>query len=164
MNYLKIAGSAIAAAGIIGMLAAGSATAATTEKRPDKKNAAAQAVSAQATFVELGSVNCIPCKAMQPVMKEIEQEYAGKVTVVFYDVWTEAGKPYAEQYKIRAIPTQVFLDKDGREFFRHMGFFPAAEIRKVLEKQGITKTGLTEKKPAQAQKSSEAPAQGQVCK
>jgi hypothetical protein len=27
------------------------------------------------TFVELGSVNCIPCKAMQPVMKAIEGRF-----------------------------------------------------------------------------------------
>lgn len=26
-------------------------------------------------FIELGSVNCIPCKMMQPVMKAIEERY-----------------------------------------------------------------------------------------
>jgi thioredoxin 1 len=89
------------------------------------------------TFVELGSVNCIPCKMMQPVMAEIEKEYGTQVKVVFYDVWTQAGQPYAEKYQIRAIPTQVFLDKDGKEYFRHMGFFPKADIVKVLKKQGV---------------------------
>jgi len=93
----------------------------------------------EVTFVELGSVNCIPCKMMQPVMAEIEKEYAGKVNVVFYDVWTAAGEPYGKKYNIRAIPTQVFLDKNGKEFFRHMGFFPKEEIVKVLQKQGVTK-------------------------
>lgn len=29
------------------------------------------------TFIELGSVNCSPCKKMQPVMKAIEQQYYG---------------------------------------------------------------------------------------
>ena len=90
------------------------------------------------TFVELGSVRCIPCKKMQPIMKEIEEKYGEKgVKVVFYDVWTEAGAPYAKQYKIMAIPTQVFLDKDGKEYFRHMGFFPKDELIKILEKGGI---------------------------
>jgi thioredoxin 1 len=89
------------------------------------------------TFIELGSVNCIPCKAMQPVMKEIEQEYGKQVKVVFYDVWTKEGSPFGDQYKIRAIPTQVFLDKDGKEYFRHIGFFPKEEIIKVLQKQGV---------------------------
>jgi|SRR3990172_3117227 len=90
-----------------------------------------------ATFVELGSVNCIPCRMMQPVMRSVEQKYGSQVKVVFHDVWTEAGRPAASQYKIRLIPTQVFLDKDGKEFFRHEGFFPEAEIDKLLQKQGL---------------------------
>jgi thioredoxin 1 len=89
------------------------------------------------TFVELGSVRCIPCKKMQPIMKEIEQEYAGSVKVVFYDVWTEAGKPYSKTYGIRVIPTQVFLDKDGKEYFRHEGYFPKDELVKVLKQKGV---------------------------
>ena len=32
-------------------------------------------VGPKVTFVELGSVNCIPCKQMQPVMKAIEEKY-----------------------------------------------------------------------------------------
>jgi len=88
------------------------------------------------TFIELGSVNCIPCKMMQPIMKEIEEEYHD-VKVIFYDVWTSEGRPYAQKYGVRAIPTQVFLDKDGKEFFRHMGFFSKEEIVKVLKKQGV---------------------------
>ncbi len=91
------------------------------------------------TFVELGSVGCIPCKMMQPIMKEIEEEYKDQVKVVFYDVWTQEGRPYAEKYKIRLIPTQVFLDKNGREFFRHEGFFPKEELVKILEMQGVKK-------------------------
>ncbi|MFA6542260.1 MAG: hypothetical protein WCT99_11740 [Bacteroidota bacterium] len=35
-----------------------------------------QAVKPEITFIELGSVNCIPCKKMQPVMKAIEQNTA----------------------------------------------------------------------------------------
>jgi len=89
------------------------------------------------TFVELGSVRCIPCKKMQPIMEEIKKEYPDQVKVVFYDVWTPEGQPYARQYKIRLIPTQVFLDKDGNEYFRHEGFFPKEELVKVLQQKGV---------------------------
>jgi thioredoxin 1 len=89
------------------------------------------------TFVEIGSVKCIPCKKMQPIMKEIEQEYAGKVKVVFHDVWTDEGKPYGKQYGIRVIPTQIFLDKDGTEYFRHEGYCPKEELVKVLKQKGV---------------------------
>ena len=89
------------------------------------------------TFIELGSVRCIPCQQMQPVMKSVEEKYGKDVNVVFHDVWTEAGAPYAKQYVIEAIPTQVFLDKDGKEFFRHVGYFPEEELVKVLQQKGV---------------------------
>jgi thioredoxin 1 len=89
------------------------------------------------TFIELGSVRCIPCQKMQPVMKSIEEKYGMQVKVVFHDVWTEGGAPYAKQYNIESIPTQVFLDKDGKEYFRHVGFFPEEELVKVLNQKGV---------------------------
>ena len=103
-----------------------------------EKEQAVESEKYEITFVELGSVNCIPCKQMQPVMDAVEKKYAGKVNVVFHDVWTEDGKKYGEIYGIRLIPTQVFLDKEGNEFFRHEGFFPEAEIDKFLQEQGLT--------------------------
>lgn len=89
------------------------------------------------TFIELGSVGCIPCRMMQPVMERLEKDFAGKVRVVFYDVWTKEGRPYAAQYGIRAIPTQVFLDRDGNEFYRHLGYFPYEEIVELLKKHSV---------------------------
>ncbi|MCU0843850.1 MAG: thioredoxin family protein [Spirochaetes bacterium] len=89
------------------------------------------------TFVEIGSLNCIPCKMMQPIMKEIEETYKGQVRVVFHDVWTPEGRPFGMQYGIRVIPTQVFLDKEGKEYFRHEGFFPKEEVVRVLKMKGV---------------------------
>lgn len=89
------------------------------------------------TFIELGSVRCIPCQMMQPIMKSVEEKYGDQVKVVFYDVWTPEGRPFADQYDIQVIPTQVFLDKDGKEFFRHEGYFPEEELLKVLQSQGV---------------------------
>lgn len=89
------------------------------------------------TFVELGSVKCIPCRQMQPVMKAIEKKYGDQVKVVFYDVWQPEQRSYAEQYGIKLIPTQVFLDKEGKEFSRHEGFYPEGEIHKLLQKRGL---------------------------
>ncbi len=89
------------------------------------------------TFVELGSVKCIPCRQMQPVMKAIEERYARQVKVVFYDVWQQDQQHYAQEYKIRLIPTQVFLDQDGRELMRHEGFFPERAIDEFLQSKGL---------------------------
>jgi thioredoxin 1 len=89
------------------------------------------------TFIELGSVRCIPCKAMQPVMAAIEKKYGNQVKIVFYDVWKPEQAQFGKNYNIRLIPTQVFLDKDGKEFFRHEGFYPVAQIDTLLQKQGL---------------------------
>ena len=106
-------------------------------KAGDKSNTGSGVKKYKVTFIELGSVRCIPCQQMQPVMKSVEEKYGKDVKVVFHDVWTEAGAPYAKQYGIEAIPTQVFLDKDGKEFFRHVGFFPEEELVKVLKQKGV---------------------------
>ncbi len=89
------------------------------------------------TFIELGSVKCIPCQKMKVVMDSIESNYGNQVKIIFYDVWTKEGKPYGNHYKIKVIPTQVFLDKDGNEYFRHDGYFPLEEVKKVLKQQGV---------------------------
>lgn len=95
------------------------------------------AVKYKVTFIELGSVRCIPCQKMQPLMKSIETKYGKEVKVVFYDVWTPEGKPFTEKYGIEAIPTQVFLDENGKEFSRHEGYFPEEELVKVLKTKGV---------------------------
>ena len=92
---------------------------------------------AKITFVELGSVKCVPCIQMQPIMKSVEEKFGEQIKVIFYDVWKSDQRKYGEEYDIRLIPTQVFLDKDGKEIFRHEGFFPEAEIDKFLQKQGL---------------------------
>jgi thioredoxin 1 len=108
-------------------------TAETKKQTENVKNS-----TAKITFVELGSVNCVPCKAMQPVMKAIEKKYGDQIEVVFYDVWQEDQKKYAREYKIKLIPTQIFLDENGNEILRHEGFFPEQEIDAFLQKQGLS--------------------------
>ncbi|NTU54348.1 MAG: thioredoxin family protein [Chlorobiaceae bacterium] len=89
------------------------------------------------TFVELGSVNCIPCRQMQPVMHAVEQKYRTQLKVVFYDIWKPDQRHYADTYGIRIIPTQVFLDSLGKEFYRHEGFLSEELIDMLLKKQGL---------------------------
>ncbi|MDC7225985.1 MAG: thioredoxin family protein [Spirochaetales bacterium] len=89
---------------------------------------------AAVTFIELGSVSCIPCKMMQPIMEQVEVDFGEQVEVIFHDVWTDEGAPFASEYGIQAIPTQVFLDSDGREYYRHVGFFSQEELYEIIEK------------------------------
>ena len=111
-----------------------------TEKDDKQNNSttkAEQSAEPIVTFIELGSVRCIPCQKMQPIMESIEEKYGSQVKVVFHDVWTPEGKPAADKYNIELIPTQVFLDENGEEYFRHEGFFPEEELVEVLKMKGV---------------------------
>ena len=87
------------------------------------------------TFLELGSVSCIPCKKMVPIMQSIEKKYGAQIKVIFHDVKKDKSK--IEQYKVELIPTQVFLDENGKEIHRHVGYYPEKQIDAFLKKRGL---------------------------
>jgi len=123
---------------LAGMLVNGCARNASQDNKPKATNEIKkETINYKVTFIELGSVRCIPCQQMQSVMKSIEKKYGNQVKVVFHDVWTPEGKPFGKQFGIEAIPTQVFLDEKGKEFSRHVGFFPEEELIKVLQSKGV---------------------------
>ena len=87
------------------------------------------------TMIDLGADKCVPCKMMAPIIEEVKAEYKGRAEVVFLDVWKDPGP--AEHYGIRAIPTQIFFDKDGNEAYRHEGFLPKEAIVEIFAKLGV---------------------------
>jgi thioredoxin 1 len=86
-------------------------------------------------LVDLGADQCIPCKAMAPILEELRKEHAGKMEVEFIDVWKnpDAGKAYG----IELIPTQIFYDARGKELFRHQGFFGKEDILGKWKELGV---------------------------
>jgi len=86
-------------------------------------------------MLELGSVGCIPCEQMKPVMDKLRSDYKDKLEVYFVDVRKDNST--GRRFGAHMIPTQVFLDKDGKEFHRHVGFYAYEEIMPVLKKAGL---------------------------
>ncbi|HEY9070395.1 MAG TPA: thioredoxin family protein [Candidatus Ozemobacteraceae bacterium] len=86
-------------------------------------------------LVDLGSVRCISCKEMEPILEEAKKLYTGKAEVEFIDIWQN--KDAASAYAVRMIPTQVFFDATGKEVFRHVGVLPMGDIQKQFECMGI---------------------------
>ncbi|MCL5024540.1 MAG: thioredoxin family protein [Nitrospirae bacterium] len=86
-------------------------------------------------MLELGSVGCIPCEQMKPVMEKLRRNYKGKLEVVFVDIRKE--QDAARKFGVYVIPTQIFLDKSGKVIHRHIGFYGYEEIEPVLKKAGI---------------------------
>ena len=95
-----------------------------------------QAISnGKPTLAEFGRGVCIPCKEMKPILEELSVEYKGELNVVIVEV--DDNVDLTRQFGIMMIPTQIFLDSEGEEVFRHIGFYPKEEIIAQLEKMGI---------------------------
>lgn len=92
-------------------------------------------VPGMATMVDVGADKCIPCKMMAPILKDLEEDYRGRAAIVFIDVWKN--KEQGTKFNVRAIPTQIFYDKDGKEYHRHEGFLDRGSIISILEKAGV---------------------------
>lgn len=87
------------------------------------------------TFLEFGSVGCHSCRQMEDVMETIKQEYGSRVNVVFINVSLKKNRDFVDYFGIATIPTQVLLDKNGKEFFRHSGFLSAEDLSKHFVKK-----------------------------
>ncbi len=87
-------------------------------------------------LLDLGAKKCVPCKMMAPLLEELARDYQGRMDVEFIDVWENPGA--AEKYGIQSIPTQIFYDAEGKEFFRHVGFYPKEDILARFKEKGIT--------------------------
>jgi thioredoxin 1 len=87
------------------------------------------------TMVDLGAHKCIPCKMMAPIIEELQKEYVGRASIIFIDVWEY--KEQAQRFGIQAIPTQIFYDKKGKEFSRHVGFMDKKSILDIFDKLGV---------------------------
>jgi thioredoxin 1 len=81
-------------------------------------------------LIDLGSTQCIPCKRMAPILEGMKQDYSGIVDIEFIDVRRDAAAGMI--HAVRIIPTQVFLDRSGKEVFRHEGFFSREEMEAIL--------------------------------
>lgn len=88
-------------------------------------------------LMDFGSITCIPCKAMKPILDELRTEYAGKMEVIFIDV--EEQPEMAELYGIQLRPTQVFMDANNKELGRNEGFLSKADILAKCYELGMLK-------------------------
>ncbi len=86
-------------------------------------------------LLDFGRGICVPCKKMAPILKELSEEYKGRVVVKVIEVYQE--REMTEANRIRLIPTQIFFDSKNNEVFRHEGFMDKEQIKKVFEKMGV---------------------------
>lgn len=74
---------------------------------------------------------CGPCMVMAPVIEELAEEYAGRVT--FGKLNTDENPATTERFGVMGIPTMLIL-QGGNEVERIVGAVPKQEIRNVLDR------------------------------
>ncbi|MCF8108934.1 MAG: thioredoxin fold domain-containing protein [Desulfohalobiaceae bacterium] len=83
-------------------------------------------------LADFGRGTCIPCKMMQPILEELQEQYKGEAEILILDV--DEYPRLTGKAGIRSIPTQIFYDTTGKEVTRHQGFMDKESIIQELEK------------------------------
>lgn len=83
------------------------------------------------SVVDFGSVGCIACKQMEPVLDALRKKYENKAQVLFINVNEEP--VLSARFGIKGIPTQIFYDRDGRETRRHTGVLSLEEMEAEIK-------------------------------
>ena len=91
--------------------------------------------SGKPSLVDFGAVGCRICIMMAPILEELKEEYRGLCNVEFINVYEN--RVLAQRYGVQSIPVQVFFDKNGREVYRHVGFYSKDDILAKLSEIGV---------------------------
>jgi thioredoxin 1 len=86
-------------------------------------------------IVEFGGEHCIPCKAMQPILQDLQTALGTRVKI--HNFWIQKDPETARRFKIMVMPTQVVFNQKGEEVLRHQGIFPADEFHAALKQAGL---------------------------
>ncbi len=73
---------------------------------------------------------CGPCKMIAPILNEVAQEYAGKVTVAKVNIDHNPGTP--PKFGIRGIPT-LLLFKNGQVAATKVGALSKTQLKEFLD-------------------------------
>ncbi|MBA9086642.1 thioredoxin 1 [Fontibacillus solani] len=83
------------------------------------------------TLVEFGAVWCPPCKALLPILDDLSNKHAERLTVVKIDC--DESPVTAGAYGIMSMPT-VIVFQDGEPVEKLVGLRPQSAYENVLSK------------------------------
>lgn len=109
------------------------------ESEPQKPNPEPEKVAEKPKELpkmwDFGSEKCIPCKTMKEILDPMMADYRGKVDIRIINVYED--KERTQQFRIVTIPTQVFIDAEGKELYRHIGVYPRDSIEARFKQYGF---------------------------
>ena len=73
---------------------------------------------------------CGPCRAMNPVIKEVAHSVQGKARVIKVDI--DKSSEAANTYQVQAVPTFIIF-REGKVVWRHSGMIDKHSLVRVLQ-------------------------------
>lgn len=77
---------------------------------------------------------CGPCKAMEPVVKDVAKTIDGKIRIIKINI--DKNTKAALAYGVQAVPTFILFRK-GNILWRHPGMIDKTTLLAVLAKHGV---------------------------
>ena len=87
------------------------------------------------TLADFGGTNCVSCRAMKITLEELDPVYRDRVNLVI--VLEDGNEDLFIEYRIMAIPTQVFFDSSGKPITGHVGYMEKEAILAQFKEMGI---------------------------
>lgn len=87
------------------------------------------------TILAFGMSHCYSCLAMSKAFAEVLQAHP---EYQIYSIDSQKDRLIArDTYKLKEMPTQIFLNAEGEEVFRHTGAYKKAVLEIILKKWGF---------------------------
>jgi len=81
--------------------------------------------------------HCMPCTIMSSWVDDLQKKYAGKVGILKINIDRKENRSLGMFFRISAVPTQVYVDKTGREIKRNTGLATQVQMEKMLTGLGF---------------------------
>ncbi len=81
-------------------------------------------------LVDFWATWCRPCQMVAPILEELTQEYAGKLTIAKLDV--DQNQQTAAKFRVMSIPTMIIF-KGGKPATNIVGFKPKDKLKQELD-------------------------------
>ena len=100
-------------------------------KKVNSQEFVAEAMKAPVAVVDFNATWCGPCRMLAPVLEDVSEKYAGKVS--FYSVDVDESPDLAMQFMVNSVPCLVML-KNGTFADQSIGFRPEPQLTAWIDR------------------------------